>query len=272
MKKFGFSFLVVFLICFVWWWGIERAEAPIADVFSAQVEVYDDIMVPAETKTLDLSGRDLSGSLKAEIRQLHDLEVLDISNNNFTGLPAEVGQLTNLRVVNLSHNPLTGLPHELGNLKQLETLDLQGTQSSEFDLRVIKEKLPSSVVVLMGESEVVDKTDLISVSAPQEGASVASPLTITGEARGYWFFEASFPVVLVDWDGRIIAEHYATAEGDWMTENFVPFTATLEFESPYHTGDPEFMSRGALILKKDNPSGLPEHDDALEIPIRFSPR
>ena len=30
------------------------------------------------------------------------------------------------------------------------------------------------------------------------------------------------------------------------------------------------MKRGSLILKKDNPSGMPEHDDALEIPIFFA--
>jgi hypothetical protein len=48
-----------------------------------------------------------------------------------------------------------------------------------------------------------------------------------------------------------------------MTEDFVPFTATIEFETP------DYGDIGALILKKDNPSGLPEHDDAYEIPVRF---
>lgn len=113
------------------------------------------------------------------------------------------------------------------------------------------------------------KADLIKVEDPALGAQVNSPLSIVGQARGYWFFEASFPVVLTDWDGRIIAEGYASADGEWMTEDFVPFTAELMFESPYQAGDPDFMKRGALILKKDNPSGLPEHDDAIEIPIYF---
>lgn len=109
----------------------------------------------------------------------------------------------------------------------------------------------------------IEKTDLIRLDSPRPNQSVKSPLTITGEARGYWFFEASFPVVLADWDGRIIAEGIATAEGEWMTENFVPFTATLEY-----TLEPDIYStRGTLILQKDNPSGLPENDDALEIPV-----
>lgn len=112
----------------------------------------------------------------------------------------------------------------------------------------------------------VDVSDLIHVISPEPGAMITSPLTIRGEARGNWFFEASFPVVLVDWDGRIIMEHHAEAKSDWMTSNFVPFEAVLEFVSP----DITMSDRGALILRKDNPSGLPEHDAAIEIPIRFS--
>jgi hypothetical protein len=50
-----------------------------------------------------------------------------------------------------------------------------------------------------------------------------------------------------------------------MTEEFVPFSGTLEFDRPAY-GD-----RGSLILKKSNPSGLSERDDAYEIPIRFAP-
>lgn len=111
------------------------------------------------------------------------------------------------------------------------------------------------------------KEDLIRVFAPMANEEISSPLIIKGDARGYWFFEASFPVVLVDWDGRIIAQTIATAQNNWMTEDFVPFTAELSFEKPEFIGD--FSKRGALILQKDNPSGLPEHDDALEIPIIF---
>lgn len=120
-------------------------------------------------------------------------------------------------------------------------------------------------------NSVASKPDLIIVDSPRIGDRVKSPLTITGKARGYWFFEATFPVVLTDWDGRIIAEHYAQAQGEWMTTDFVPFEAVLEFENPVFPGAAKnhFSRRGYLILKKDNPSGLPEHDDALEIPIKF---
>ena len=61
----------------------------------------------------------------------------------------------------------------------------------------------------------------------------------------------------------IIAEGSATAKGEWMTENYVPFEATLNFVKP------TYKDNGSLILRKDNPSGLPENDDALEIQIFF---
>jgi hypothetical protein len=120
-------------------------------------------------------------------------------------------------------------------------------------------------------TEFASKSDLIRVDSLDVNEVIFSPLTITGEARGYWFFEASFPIVLTNWDGLIIAEGYAQATDEWMTEDFVPFTASIAFDSPYRVGDPDFMRRGTLILQKDNPSGLPEHDDALEMPITFAP-
>lgn len=97
--------------------------------------------------TLDVSNNNLDGALQAEVRHLRNLEVLDLSDNNFTGVPAEVGQLTKLRVLDLSNNPITGLPHELGNLQSLELLDLRGTQYSEYDLSIIQERLPQETVI-----------------------------------------------------------------------------------------------------------------------------
>lgn len=116
--------------------------------------------------------------------------------------------------------------------------------------------------------EVVYK-DKIKVADVRQGDTISSPLTISGEARGNWFFEATFPIMIVNWDGLIIAQHYAEASGDWMTTDYVPYTSTISFPSPYSPGDPEFMKHGAIILQKDNPSGLPENDDAFEIPILF---
>lgn len=113
---------------------------------------------------------------------------------------------------------------------------------------------------------VLEKINLIKLENPLPNQIIISPLSIKGSARGSWFFEASFPVFLVDWDGRIISQGIANAKSDWMTNEFVPFEATLNFILDKNV----YSNRGALILKKDNPSGLPKNDDALEIPIVFA--
>lgn len=91
---------------------------------------------------------------------------------------------------------------------------------------------------------------------------VTSSLTVTGEAAG-WYFEASFPVELVDGNGKPLAAGPAQAQGDWMTASFVPFVAKLTFTRPS-------TATGTLILRNDNPSGLPETQRELRIPVRFS--
>lgn len=125
----------------------------------------------------------------------------------------------------------------------------------------------SKYLKVEGTLLVDDKSHLIRLTSPLPNTEIASPVTITGEARGSWYFEANFPVFLTDWDGKIIGQGIAKAEGDWMTTEFVPFKATLDFDTSLISG--QYSRSGTLILKKDNPSGLPEHDDALEIPVRL---
>jgi len=100
------------------------------------------------------------------------------------------------------------------------------------------------------------------VDSPRPNDSVKSPLTITGKARGNWYFEASFPVKIFDANSKELGTGIATAGGEWMTEDFVPFSATVEFSAPT-------TSTGTLILKKDNPSDLPENNNQLIIPVKF---
>ncbi len=99
------------------------------------------------------------------------------------------------------------------------------------------------------------------VDSPAVDAVVTSPLTVTGKATGAWFFEASFPVRLIDDRAVEIATGHAEAQGDWMTEDLVPFTASLTFTTTAKTG--------TLVLQKDNPSGMPENDKSMAIPVKF---
>lgn len=103
----------------------------------------------------------------------------------------------------------------------------------------------------------------VRVSSPRPNSVVSSPLTVGGEARGQWFFEADFPVRLLDGDGRELATVPAQAQGEWMTEDFVPFEATLIFRQPA-------TETGLLTLDRSNPSGLAENAALVAVPIRFS--
>ncbi|MDB5259460.1 MAG: hypothetical protein JWO73_668, partial [Candidatus Taylorbacteria bacterium] len=91
-----------------------------------------------------------------------------------------------------------------------------------------------------------DYSDLIIATNPKPNQLITSPLVITGKARGTWFFEATFPAVLLDANGKEIARMPIRAEGEWMTNEFVPFKTTFTFAKPA-------TKTGTLVLKKDNP-------------------
>jgi hypothetical protein len=105
------------------------------------------------------------------------------------------------------------------------------------------------------------KAGMIVVGSPAPGSAIASPLTVSGRARGTWFFEGDFPIVIIDASGSVIGRSYCTAQGPWMTKEFVAFEGKITFERPASSG------KAVLLLKKDNPTGKPEHDNALEIPV-----
>lgn len=75
-------------------------------------------------------------------------------------------------------------------------------------------------------SPATETSELITVTSPTPNQLISSPLIITGQVRGNWFFEATAPVELIDANGNKIAKGNITANGDWMTTEFVPFTAT----------------------------------------------
>gem|GEM_PF-6261215 len=154
----------------------------------------------------------------------------------------------------------------LGNLAQ--RLGMPASSAEEAVAIVDEVDIPSDIT-----DHIISKRDLIRVYTPRPLSVITSPLTVWGEARGSWYFEADFQLTLVDWDGRIIAESYASArldpndpESTWMTEEFVPFEGTIEFEL---SEENRVYNRGTLIFQKANPSGLPEEANTLEIPVLF---
>jgi hypothetical protein len=125
---------------------------------------------------------------------------------------------------------------------------------------------PAPVAAPVSEPQAADITytntsaEQIVVELPFPGAVTGKEFSVIGKARGYWFFEASFPVELRTLDGTILGGGVATAQGDWMTEDFVPFTAELQTPSA-------FIGPAVLILKRDNPSGEPKNDASISFPI-----
>lgn len=109
----------------------------------------------------------------------------------------------------------------------------------------------------------MEKQDQIQVASPRPNQEITSPLTVVGEAKGTWYFEASFPIELYDANDQLVAQGIAQAQSDWMTEDFVRFEAEIDFNGVQ-------TETGRLVLKKDNPSGLPKNEDSLIIPIKFN--
>ena len=95
------------------------------------------------------------------------------------------------------------------------------------------------------------------------GQTIYSPLVIEGEVPGSWSFEASFPIEIQDENGNTISTGTASLSGDWMTDDYVEFSANLEFNIGV-------SGTGKIIIKKDNPSGLESNDDSVEIPVNFT--
>ena len=100
----------------------------------------------------------------------------------------------------------------------------------------------------------------VSIVEPVSGAVVSTGFAVSGKAPGNWYFEASFPIQVRDENGNVIGRTHANAQGDWMTENLVSFTAVVNIEGGY-------KGSATLILLRDNPSGLPENDDSVSIPV-----
>jgi hypothetical protein len=98
------------------------------------------------------------------------------------------------------------------------------------------------------------------VDTPKPGDVTGKAVTVKGKARGTWYFEASFPVEILDKNGKRLAITPALAQGEWMTENFVPFSVTVTVPDSY-------IGPATVVLHKDNPSGMPENDASVSFPI-----
>jgi hypothetical protein len=125
------------------------------------------------------------------------------------------------------------------------------------DGRLYVEEIPAPTPTYLNAS-----ADLITVTNPTPGSVTGKEFTVMGQARGTWYFEASFPIEVRDTAGNLLASGIGQPLGgaDWMTEEFVPFSAEI-------TVPESFIGEAVLILKNDNPSGLPENARSVSFPF-----
>jgi len=118
--------------------------------------------------------------------------------------------------------------------------------------------------VLGGEGVIIDHpmtrsdyeglSPAILVESPTLGATVGSPLRVTGTAN---VFEAVFRVNIVDWDGRIIADEVVMATSGTGTRGTFDVTLTFPVEP---------AGRGALIVFAESAKDG-SAIDVVEIPL-----
>lgn len=100
----------------------------------------------------------------------------------------------------------------------------------------------------------------VTVTTPTANATLSHSFEVAGTAPNQWFNEAVFPIQVRDPNDNLIGASQGQAQGDWTQPGLVTFTSHMTVDSTYE-------GPANLILLKDNPSGLPQNDDSVTVPI-----
>jgi hypothetical protein len=103
-------------------------------------------------------------------------------------------------------------------------------------------------------------SSVVVVTSPLPHATVDVSFVVEGRAPVGWFSESVFPIQVRDENNNVIARATAHGPTAWKKSTALSWSATVTVLGPY-TGP------ATLILLRNNPSGLPENDDAVTIPI-----
>lgn len=112
---------------------------------------------------------------------------------------------------------------------------------------------PSPVVTAEPTSIPVVIKDVV-LQNPNVTEAISPPLRIAGLAPGNWFFEGQIQGDIISESGELLDTFPLMAVGNWMTEDHVEFEGEADFNIPL---DDKTVQ---LIIKNDNPSGLPENE------------
>lgn len=104
-----------------------------------------------------------------------------------------------------------------------------------------------------------NKSDLVSFSI-LPNSKVHGTVSYTGVIKGGYFFEGNILVNVLGANKNVLKRGNAMATGEWMTAGPVNFGGSVDFSG---------LQKGPAYIEihNDNPSGLPEHDKSVLIPV-----
>lgn len=141
MKSFIFSLILLFS---------SSIYAQCVDCNSLEEALKD----PTKVKTLKVNGymHESMEEIPPSIGELVNLEILYLTDQEFTAIPVEIGQLKNLKEISFSGTQITAVPEEIFGLTNLKEVLLMNTaMEDEYkkELKALfKEKLPKTMTMI----------------------------------------------------------------------------------------------------------------------------
>lgn len=105
------------------------------------------------------------------------------------------------------------------------------------------------------------KADGPVIVTPLANSKITSPVTISGTIPKSWTFEANFVIEIQDKNRNVIAASPSQVLFNNETDLIGKFSTLVNFDTT--------AIEGYIVIKSDNPSGLPELQKTFEIPVKF---
>jgi hypothetical protein len=123
--------------------------------------------------------------------------------------------------------------------------------------------LPKNIVNKIPTITPIPSISPVVILSPNLTLPLKSPQKIIGLVNRSWVFEAAFPIELFSAKNKSLYQGSASVP-NWSegSDKFIQFSAILNFSTPEKTG--------YLKINNDNPSGLPQNDKSIQIPVIFS--
>ena len=106
------------------WYGVHCAALEEKDPTTGSTTRYD---ANEPVTAIQIRSNNIMGTLPAEFKALEELYLLDLMDNELSGMfPSHVGRLFRLEYLHLNNNRMTGsLTYDIGFLESIKTLDLR---------------------------------------------------------------------------------------------------------------------------------------------------